>query len=148
MWWILSVLILLNFIILFLLIPLISKKNSQLINIMKLERKIELLVDELDKKLKELEITKEQVIYEKDKAIEEIKNLSFEIERKIKMAYDLLRKNETERKSKLELAKQLIKKGKKAEEISSELQIPLSEVKFIKELLEKQLDIVEKANNV
>jgi len=148
MLWFLAILILFDIVILFLLIPVISRRNRQTVRMTNLEKKIELLIQELEKKLKELEITKEQIIYEKDKAINEIKTLSFEVEKKIKLVYELLKKNERERKNKLELVKQLLKKGKKAEEIASELKIPLSEVKFIKELMEKQRGIIEKSSDV
>ncbi|GEM_PF-3778558 len=141
-------LILFDVAILFLLIPLISKKNAKSLRMTNLERKIELLIMELEKKLKELEVTKEQIIYERDKAIKEIKALSFEVEKKIKMAHELIRKNESERKGRVELVKQLLRKGKKEEEIATELQIPLSEVKFIKELMEKQHEVIEKTEDV
>ncbi len=146
--WILAFLVAFDFIILMLIIPILSKRNATINKMARLERNIEILKDQLEKKLKEMEIIKDQLVFEKEKVLNEIKNLSLDVERKLKMASDLIKRSETERKNKLEIAKQLIKQGKKLEEISSELNIPLSEVKFIKNLTEKQMGFVENKENI
>ena len=129
-----------NIILLITIIYLLSKKNHTQ-NKINIKEHIELVFEEFRERVKKLETKLELLNLEVEKMEERIKetikNLEKEIERKgvITPTKNI---DELSRQKKRELAKVMIKQGKNCEEIAKELNIPLSEVKLIKEIVTKE----------
>ena len=129
--------VLFDIVVVFLLFFLASRRRLEkkdLERVLAVEERIKTLIED---KAKEIGALQDAVVYEKDRAIKELKKLELEVERKMKLLSDAVSRKEEEKKKKRELVKHLLSKGKSPAEVAKELDMPLSEVKFIAELMGK-----------
>ncbi len=124
-------------VVIILLAVLISRRRLEredIDRILAVEERIKVLLED---KTREISAFHDMVAYERDKAIEELKKKELEIEKKLALLSDAVGRKEEEKRKKRDMVKHLLKKGKTPAEIASELDIPISEVKLIAELLQK-----------
>ncbi len=130
--------ILFDVVVVVLLFFLLSRRRVEkedLERVLSAEERLKVLIED---KAKELSAAADLVVYERDKAIKELKKLEFEVEKKLRMLSESIGRKESEKKQKRELAKHLLSKGKSPADVASELNIPISEVKLIAELMGRQ----------
>ena len=129
--------VLFDVVVIILLAILISRRRLEkedIDRVLAVEERIRVLLED---KAKEISAFHDMVAYERDRAIEELKKKELEIEKKLALLSDAVGRKEEEKRKKRDMVKHLLKKGKTPAEIASELDIPISEVKLIAELLQK-----------
>lgn len=129
-----------NIVLLVIVIYLLSKKNHTQ-NKINIKEHIDIVFEEFRERVKKLETKLELLNLEVEKMEERIKETIKNFEREIeKKGLITPTKNldELSRQKKREIAKVMIKQGRNCEEIAKELNLPLSEVKLIKEIITKE----------